>query len=239
MFYIIASRLPMVYSDPKNTRYLKLFVIGSILYLFIHYYLFLESRAFLLELLKGKFYYIMAGDLLIACILTKFLSPRIKVEEDDEDESKNEIPTEDKQKIMRELEEKTRYLAELQMIQQQKVLQQQAHMKQQMEQMKKSDEALQAQQQTKKKVKSDSTDTTSESSTKSTSTSDKKKKKQKVKKVDNDKVDNDSDKVEKVEEKVESKVQSKVESKVSKVDIKSVPTQPTQTDTDTDMPVYE
>ena len=59
MFYILDSRLPMVYSDPKKTKYLKLFVIGSILYLFVHYYLFLDTRVFLFELLKGKFYFFL------------------------------------------------------------------------------------------------------------------------------------------------------------------------------------
>ena len=44
MFYIIATRLPLVYTDTTNKKYLKLFVLGSIIYLCIHYYLFLEER---------------------------------------------------------------------------------------------------------------------------------------------------------------------------------------------------
>ena len=41
MFYIIATRLPLVYTDTSNRKYLKLFILGSIIYLCVHYYLFM------------------------------------------------------------------------------------------------------------------------------------------------------------------------------------------------------
>ena len=56
MFYIIASRLPLVYSDSTKRKYLKLFILGSIIYLCVHYYLFLEQRTGLLDKVKSKLY---------------------------------------------------------------------------------------------------------------------------------------------------------------------------------------
>lgn len=72
MFYIISTRLPLVYSDTTNRKFLKIFILGSILYVCIHYYLHLEARNGFMDTLKSKLLMIMAGDFLIACALAKF-----------------------------------------------------------------------------------------------------------------------------------------------------------------------
>ena len=131
MFYIIASRIPLVYSDPTNRKFLKIFVIGSLLYICIHYYLYLETRSNIIEKIKSKLLFVMAGDFLIACTLAKFLSPVIPVAADnDVEEKETDKPkylANEKERIMRELEErrKTEMLKAQQVAQQQAILAQQ------------------------------------------------------------------------------------------------------------------
>jgi len=99
MFYTIISRLPIVQSDSSSRRYFKIFLYGSVVYLLLHYYLFSSERASFLEKLKSYIYYIMALDFIVACAWTKLTGI---VQEDVEEEK---VSHEDKESIMKNIEE--------------------------------------------------------------------------------------------------------------------------------------
>jgi hypothetical protein len=190
MFYIIASRIPLVYSDTTNRKFLKIFILGSLLYICIHYYLHLEVRSGIIDKIKSKLLFVMAGDFAIACALAKFLSPIVTTpaDGDSEDNDKPKYLANEKERIMKELEERRK--AELLRNQQalaQQALAQQALAQQQLLAQQQAQQAQQATQKTtqvrvqeaaaqekadktKVKPKSRKKDTTSSSST-STSTS--------------------------------------------------------------------
>ena len=188
MFYIIASRIPLVYSDTTNRKFLKIFILGSLLYICIHYYLHLEVRSGIIDKIKSKLLFVMAGDFAIACTLAKFLSPIVSTPADGEsDEGESDKPkylANEKERIMKELEDRRK--AEILRTQQAQLVQQasaqQAQLVQQqalLMQQKASSQAAQVRVQeaaaqekadkTKVKPKSRKKDTTSSSSS-STST---------------------------------------------------------------------
>jgi hypothetical protein len=207
MFYIIASRIPLVYSDPTNRKFLKIFILGSLLYICIHYYLHLDTRSNIIEKIKSKLLFVMAGDFLIACTLAKFLSPVIPTSADAESEESDKpkyLATE-KDRIMKELEERRKAeMLKAQAVQQQAALaaqqqaaQQAALVAQQSQQMQqvaqkaaqvKIQEAAAQEKADKSKVKSKSTkkkdDTTTSSSSSSSSSSESEKPKKSDKKVE-------------------------------------------------------
>jgi hypothetical protein len=129
MFYIIASRIPLVYSDTTNRKFLKIFILGSLLYICIHYYLHLEIRTGLIDKIKSKLLFVMAGDFAIACALAKFLSPVVSTPADNEAEEAEDKPkylVNEKERIMKELEERRK--AEMLRNQQAALAQQQAQL---------------------------------------------------------------------------------------------------------------
>ncbi len=129
MFYIIASRIPLVYSDTTNRKFLKIFILGSLLYIFIHYYLHLELRSGIIDKVKSKLLFVMAGDFAIACALAKFLSPIVSSSVDgetDETEDKPKYLANEKERIMKELEDRRK--AEMLRNQQAQLAAQQAQM---------------------------------------------------------------------------------------------------------------
>jgi len=185
MFYIIASRIPLVYSDTTNRKFLKIFILGSLLYICIHYYLHLEVRSGIIDKIKSKLLFVMAGDFAIACALAKFLSPIVTTpaDGDSEDNDKPKYLANEKERIMKELEERRKAellrnqqaLAQQALAQQQLLAQQQAQQAQQATQKTTQVRVQEAAAQekadkTKVKPKSRKKDTTSSSST-STSTS--------------------------------------------------------------------
>jgi hypothetical protein len=117
MFYIISTRLPLVYSDTTNRKFLKIFILGSLIYICVHYYLHLETRIGLMEHLKSKLLFIMAGDFLAACALAKFLSPVVPTNpHDDSDDESPTYSVDDKTRMMKELEDRKRAEAQKMMM---------------------------------------------------------------------------------------------------------------------------
>jgi hypothetical protein len=135
MFYIIASRIPLVYSDTTNRKFLKIFILGSLLYIFIHYYLHLEVRSGIIDKIKSKLLFVMAGDFAIACTLAKLLSPIVSVPADiesDDSEAKPKYLANEKERIMKELEDRRKVeLLRNQQLAQQAQIAQQAQLAQQ------------------------------------------------------------------------------------------------------------
>ena len=215
MFYIIASRLPLVYSDSTKRKYLKLFILGSIIYLCVHYYLFLEIRTGLLENIKSKLYYVMMIDFGISLILTRFLSKPKVIDEEEDDE--NMVELQDSQdKLLIELEERKKYLAMQQQLQAQQQLQLQAQQQQQQQQQLQTQHKLREQQikDKKEKNKEKTESETSNTSSSSSSSSSSKPRKKKTKKTDKSQNTRDNIREE------------------TKQEIK-------ETNTDTEIPVYE
>lgn len=70
MFYTIASRLPYIVST-NSKKFFKIFLVGSILYILAHYYLFSGVYNVVLESFKHYLYYIMGADLVVAYIWSK------------------------------------------------------------------------------------------------------------------------------------------------------------------------
>jgi hypothetical protein len=87
MFYTIASRLPLIGGDKTTKNFLKVFIVGSALYVYTHYYLYSAERIALLEKIKPYLYYVLVLDLVITYFLMKWNSPS---EEDEFDISKND-----------------------------------------------------------------------------------------------------------------------------------------------------
>ena len=69
MFYTLISQTPFINNDISSKKILKLFLIGSVLYILLHYYLFSAPRGFL-DKYKRYIYYVMAIDFVTAYILT-------------------------------------------------------------------------------------------------------------------------------------------------------------------------
>ncbi len=197
MFYIIASRIPLVYSDTTNRKFLKIFILGSLLYICIHYYLHLEVRTGIIDKIKSKLLFVMAGDFAIACALAKFLSPVISVSADneaEETEGKPKYLVNEKERIMKELEERRK--AEMirnqqaALLAQQQAAQQAAHQQAQLAAQKAAQVRVQeaaAQEKadkTKLKPKSRKKDTTSSSSSSTTTTTSTSEESEKPKKSD-------------------------------------------------------
>ncbi len=237
MFYIISTRIPLVYSDTTNRKFLKIFILGSLIYICVHYYLHLEERNDLMNKLKSKILYVMGADFLIACALAKFLAPTVVAEKDDkEDEDKPSYTADEKTRMMRELEERRRAEAQKMMMHQQQMqyaqaAQMQAQMQTQRLQEVPPTQTAQTRLKKKDVVKdysttSSSSSSSSTSSSSSSSESSDKKKKSKEKSKKTEKKEEDKKVVEKKEEKKPSK-----SDKVSKSSDK--------VDTDTDMPIYE
>ncbi len=81
MFYTIVSRIL------KTDNYLHIFIIGSILYVMIHWYLHMEkTRLGLLLVCQKYMYHLMVADFSVACILLKLFPFKKNVKDDlDED----------------------------------------------------------------------------------------------------------------------------------------------------------
>ena len=80
MFYTIVSRIL------KTDNYLHIFIIGSILYVMIHWYLHMEkTRLGLLLICQKYMYHLMVADFSVACILLKLFPFKKNVEDENED----------------------------------------------------------------------------------------------------------------------------------------------------------
>lgn len=86
MFYTLASRIPLISNGSPDGKFFKIFLIGSLIYILLHYYLYSAERWFILEKLKPYLYYVMAIDLAIAYFMSKWNAPS----EDDLEEEKQQ-----------------------------------------------------------------------------------------------------------------------------------------------------
>ena len=109
MFYIISSRIPLISHDNTNRKYFKLFVMGSAIYVCIHYYLHKQLHSGMLEKIKKFIYHVMVVDFIIASILLKYLKISNPEEENDK-ENENVVG---KTNIQNSQTNQTRLTAEL------------------------------------------------------------------------------------------------------------------------------
>jgi len=117
MFYIISSRIPLISSDKTERKYFKLFIVGSLLYVALHYYLNNEIRTGIPEKLRKYIYYIMGVDYSIACILLKYIKPLNPEEESDDEDNNTNVPEQkhqqlNQQDLVKELEEQRKLFLE-------------------------------------------------------------------------------------------------------------------------------
>jgi len=81
MFYTILSRIPQISTNTSERKYLIIFILGSIVYTVLHYYLY--SHTDFLNNVKKYLYYVMGIDFAIAYCLTKYYSTSNEPETDD------------------------------------------------------------------------------------------------------------------------------------------------------------
>jgi hypothetical protein len=74
MLYTIISRIPVFVNDKTSKKYAKIFMIGAICYIIIHYLLFAFCKGDLAGKLKNYIYYIIIVDAGIAYLLDKLLN---------------------------------------------------------------------------------------------------------------------------------------------------------------------
>ena len=72
MFYTILSKLPVI--QDSNKKILMIFILGSLFYVLLSYYLYSDKRSDMIEKFKPYFYYLMVVDFGLAYFLTKYLS---------------------------------------------------------------------------------------------------------------------------------------------------------------------
>lgn len=164
MFFTIISRIPALASEDTN-KFLKIFIIGAVLYLLCHYYLFSMEATGLLVNVKKYYYYLMGADFVIAYLATTFLTS--KKDEDKEKEKEND--NEDKKYSKDERDEIDRamkaqaYRQQLYLAQQQAVAKQLA---QQANENKKSDKETHSAKSTKSSTKKEDNDSSDKKSEK-------------------------------------------------------------------------
>jgi hypothetical protein len=86
MFYTIVSRIPFILNDKSNSKLLKIFILGSVLYILLHYWLNRNSRGSLIDKYKGYLYYIMMVDFTVSYFLLKLSKPIVETNEEEEEE---------------------------------------------------------------------------------------------------------------------------------------------------------
>lgn len=94
MFYTLVSRVPTIYKNKSNKKLLTIFIIGSVLYLFVHYYFYSDKKLAGFEKMKGYLHYFMILDFIIAFILISFFksSPKeVEIDIEEEEEMKKDI----------------------------------------------------------------------------------------------------------------------------------------------------
>ena len=98
MFYTLSSKfLP----KGSNNDLFYLFVVGSALYVGLHWWLNMEQRDGIVDKVRGYLYYLMAVDLSVAYVLYKLQKP---IQEEDESDDKvattpTKVATKDSEKV--------------------------------------------------------------------------------------------------------------------------------------------
>jgi|688.fasta_scaffold68406_4 type IV secretory pathway VirB10-like protein len=88
MFFTIISKVPIIANDNSSSKMFKIFVIGAILYILLHYYLFIGDRGEIINKYKNYIYYVMGIDFAIAYALSVMSSSNDDEDEDDEKKQK-------------------------------------------------------------------------------------------------------------------------------------------------------
>jgi hypothetical protein len=86
MFYTLASKIPFIQSDKSKRKILKIFIIGSVLYILLHYYLHSVPASGVIDTIKQYLYYIMPADF----VLSYFLLGKTDVNEGSDGDDVNE-----------------------------------------------------------------------------------------------------------------------------------------------------
>jgi uncharacterized protein YhaN len=81
MLYTLVSKIPFVENDNSKKKIFKIFLIGSVLYIFLHYYLHLHAQNEILLKLRQNLYYIMVADFGISWFLSS--GKKQDIDEDD------------------------------------------------------------------------------------------------------------------------------------------------------------
>jgi hypothetical protein len=231
----------MISSDNTNRRYFKLFVIGSTVYVFLHYYLNKDLRIGFIEKLRRYIYYIMALDFLIACILLKYLRT-VEPEEDDSNELDNNQNVEklNQDKLTRELEEQRRIFfleQHRQRLEQQRLEQQKLeHHKSEEKKEKKHSTNSDKSSESKNSSESDKSSESEKSSKKSSKSNKSSKKSSKSDKSDKSSKSDKSDKKNKKEE-VKKEIKKEIKKDVKKEVKKDVKKE--RVDTESELPIYD
>jgi hypothetical protein len=105
MFYYIVSKIPIISSNDES-RFFKIFIVGTILYIILHAYLFSCSNknSELISRYAGYMYYVWGADFAITGI-TNQMSTHKSSEEDSEDEQQviNQSETMSREEIEKRL----------------------------------------------------------------------------------------------------------------------------------------
>lgn len=106
MFYTLVSKLPIISNDKSDKKFFKIFLLGSVLYILLHYFLHLKKRNEIVEKIKKYIYYVIGLDLMFAF----FMSRRSRHNEEDDEEQVEEhtYSNNEKEDIMKSYEEMKR-----------------------------------------------------------------------------------------------------------------------------------
>lgn len=85
MLYTLASQIPFIAPDNSNKKLLIIFIIGSVLYVLLHYYLYTSPANDMLEQVKKYIYYVIPVDFGVAY----FLMSRNKNKNNEEKKQEN------------------------------------------------------------------------------------------------------------------------------------------------------
>jgi len=123
MFFTIISKVPIIADDNSSSKMFKIFVIGAILYILLHYYLFIGDRGEIINKYKNYIYYVMGIDFAIAYALSVISSSDDNNDEEDDEEEKKQKSNQNEPTP----EQKDQYLRQLalrnQMLEQQRAMQ--------------------------------------------------------------------------------------------------------------------
>ena len=93
MFYFLVSKIPIINNPNDEHNLFKVFVVGTILYLILHVYLFSHPTSNFVNNYGKYLYMIWAGDAGLTGILQKYF-----LKEDKKEEQKIEIEVEQEEK---------------------------------------------------------------------------------------------------------------------------------------------
>jgi hypothetical protein len=106
MFFSLASKLPFITSDNSDKKLLKVFVLGAVFYVMLHYYLFSGKRMEILDKFKNYIYYVMPIDLALAYFLCKTSIVEDKTKENNEENG--DMSHEQQAEVMKNIEDMRR-----------------------------------------------------------------------------------------------------------------------------------